>query len=58
MLREVHLLWRWGGGGEDVMKKAHNFTGPLLRLLVNFRCTLSKFLKFSMPPPQKKLESN
>ena len=39
------------GGDEDVLKKAHIFTGPLLRLLVNFRCPLSKFLKFSMPPP-------
>ena len=39
------------GGDEDVLKKAHIFTGPLLRLLVNFRCPPSKFLKFSMPPP-------
>ena len=40
------------GGDEDVLKKAHIFTGPLLRLLVNFRCPPSKFLKFSMPPLQ------
>jgi hypothetical protein len=40
------------GGDEDVLKKAQIFTGPLLRLLVNFRCPPSKFLKFSMPPLQ------
>jgi hypothetical protein len=39
------------GGDEDVLKKAHIFTGLLLRLLVNFDATPSKFLKFSMPPP-------
>jgi hypothetical protein len=32
------------------LKKAHIFTGPLLMLLVNFRCPPSK-LKFAMPPP-------
>jgi hypothetical protein len=31
-------FWREGGGDEDVLKKAHIFTGPLLGLLVNFRC--------------------
>ena len=49
-----HLLRRGGGGGadEDVLKKAHIFTGPLLRLLVNFRCP-SKFYKIfnATPPP-------
>ena len=35
-LGKVHLLCR-GGDDEDVLKKAHIFTGPLLRLLVNFR---------------------
>ena len=38
-------------GGGDVLKKAHIFTGPLLRLLVNFRRPPPSFLKFSMPPP-------
>ena len=45
-LGNVHLLRRGGGGGggdEDVLKKAHNFTGPLLRLLVNFRCPPPSF---------------
>jgi hypothetical protein len=32
-----------GGGGEDVLKKAHIFTGPLLRILVNFRCPPPSF---------------
>ena len=38
-------------GDQDVMKKAHIFTGPLLRLLENFDVPPSKFLKFSLPPP-------
>ena len=49
-----YIYYAEGGGGEgdeDVLKKAHIFTGPLLRLMVNFRCPSSKFLKFSMPPP-------
>ena len=41
-LGKVHLLRR-GGPDEDVLKKAHIFTGPLLRLLVNFRCPPPRF---------------
>jgi hypothetical protein len=44
-------------GGEDVLKKAHNFTGPLLRLLVNFRHPPLQVSKIFNAPPQKKLES-
>jgi hypothetical protein len=55
VLKKAHT--EGGGGDEDVLKKAHNYTGPLLRLLVNFRCPPFKFLKFSRPPPTKKLGS-
>jgi hypothetical protein len=40
-----------GRGDEDVLKKAHIFTGPLLMLLVNFRCPpLQVFKIFNAPP--------
>jgi hypothetical protein len=36
VIRESTFITPRGGGDEDVLKKAHIFTGPLLRLLVNF----------------------
>ena len=57
LLGKVRLLRR-GGGDEDVLKKAHIFTGPLLRLLVNFRCPpLQVFKIFNAPPPLQNSES-
>jgi hypothetical protein len=51
-LGKVHLL----GGDQDVLKKAHIFTGPLLRLLVNFRYPLQVFKIFNAPPPEFGIE--
>ena len=42
-LRESTFITPREGGNEDVLKKAHIFTGPLLRLLVNFRCPPPSF---------------
>jgi hypothetical protein len=39
-------------GDEDVLRKAHIFTGPLLALLVNFRCPPLK--NFNAPRPRIK----
>jgi hypothetical protein len=44
MLRESTFIMP--RGDEDVLKKAHIFTGPLLRILVNFQC----------PPPESRIE--
>ena len=38
-------------GGEDVLKKAQIFTGPLLRILLNFRSPLQVFKIFNDPTP-------
>ena len=43
-------------GDQDVMKKAHIFTGPLLRLLENFDVTpLQVFKIFIAPPPPSRI---
>jgi hypothetical protein len=51
LVRESTFIMPRGGGDEDVLKKSHIFTGPLLRLLVNFLCPSLQVFKISMPPP-------
>ena len=52
----IYYAEGWGWGDEDVLKKAHNFTGPLLRLLLNFRRLPLQVFKIFNVPPKKKSE--